>query len=97
LQAPRPARGDRRTTSTLAALVVLGMLAWVLTPVVLLHPVRAQSAFGVALAYELRGGSPLVTLAGLVLRLPPLRRLGGQVTRRWRSGSGRPSGRAVAC
>ncbi len=76
-------RGDRRTTWALAALVVLGGLAWVLTPVVVIHPFRAQSAFGVALAYEMRRTAPLVTLAGVFLLLPLLRRLGGQVKHRW--------------
>jgi hypothetical protein len=78
-----PPRGDRRTTWALAVLVVLGGLAWVVTPVVVIHPFRAQSAFGVALAYELRRTAPLVTLASLVLLLPLLLRLGRQVKHRW--------------
>ena len=83
MQILRPSRGDRRTTWALAVLLVLAGLAWVLIPVVLLHPFRAQSAFGVAVAFELRHSAPLVTLAGLVLLLPLLPRLGGRVTRRW--------------
>jgi len=83
MQILRPSRGDRRTTWALAVLLVAGALAWVLTPVVLLHPFRAQDAFGVSVAYELRRSAPLVTLAGLVLLLPLLLRLGGRVTRRW--------------
>jgi hypothetical protein len=83
MQTLRPSRDDWRPTWTLAVLVALGGLAWVLTPVVLLHPFRAQSALGVALAYELRGKAPLVTLAGLLLLLPLLARLCGSVTRRW--------------
>ena len=78
-----PSRGDRRTTWALAVLLVLGGLSWVLAPVVILHPFRAQSAFGVALAYELRGRAPLVTLAVLVLLLPLLVRVSFGVTRRW--------------
>jgi hypothetical protein len=78
-----PSRGDRRTTWTLAVLLVLGALAWVLTPVAVIHPFRRQSAFGVALAYELRRTAHLVTLAGLALLLPLLVRLGRDVRRRW--------------
>jgi hypothetical protein len=77
----RPPRGDRGVTWTLAVLVALGLLAWVLVPVVLLHPFRAQSAFGVGVAYELRRGAPLATLLGLVLLLPLLVRLGGRAAR----------------
>jgi hypothetical protein len=83
MQTLRPSRGDRRTTWTLAVLVVLGGLGWVLTPVVVIHPFRAQSAFGVALAYEMRRTAPLVTLAGLFLLVPLLARLCFSVTRRW--------------
>jgi hypothetical protein len=78
----RRSQGDRRSTWMLAGVLVLGALAWVLTPVVLLHPFLPQGAFGVALAYELRGTAPRVTLALLVLLLPLLPRLGGRVTRR---------------
>jgi len=74
-------RGDRGLSWTLAALVVLGLLAWVLVPVVLLHPFRAQSAFGVGVAYELRRTAPLATLLGLALLLPLLVRLGGRAAR----------------
>jgi hypothetical protein len=83
MRTPRPPRGDRRTSWTLAALLVLGGLAWVLTPVVLLHPFRRQSPFGIAAAYEMRRTAPLVTLGALVLLLALLVRLGGGVARRW--------------
>lgn len=80
---PSPSRADRLTTWTLAGLVVLGLVSWVLAPVVLIHPFRAQSAFGVAVAYELRRTAPLVTFAGLVLLLPLLVRLWTGATGRW--------------
>jgi len=75
--------GGRRETWTLAGVLVLGALAWVLPPVVLLNPSLPQSAFGVALAFELRGEAPRVTIAVLVLLLLLVPRLGGRVTRRW--------------
>ncbi len=79
----RRSRGGRRPTWALAGGLVLGALAWVLTPVVLLNPSLPQSAFGVAIAYEMRGKAPRVTLALLVLLLPLLVRLGSRATRRW--------------
>ena len=80
---PSPLRAHRLTTWALAVLIVLGLLSWVLAPVVLLHPYRAQSAFGIGVAYDLRRTAPLVTLAGLFLLLPLLARLGSGVRRRW--------------
>jgi hypothetical protein len=76
-------RDPGRSTWTLALLLVSVGLAWVLAPVVLLHPFRAQSPFGVSLAYELRRSAPFATLAGLVLLLPLLVHLGRRARRRW--------------
>jgi len=83
VQALRQPRDGRFTTWTVATLLATGGAAWVLAPVVLLHPFRAQSALGVSLAYELRRVAPLATLAVLLLLLPLLARLGRAVTRRW--------------
>jgi hypothetical protein len=77
-------RAPGRSTWALAFLLASGGLAWVLAPVVLRHPFRAQSPFGVSLAYELRRSAPFATLAALVLLLPLLVRLGRRVGRRWR-------------
>jgi len=70
-------------TWALAALVALGLFVWVAIPVVLIQPFKAQTPFGVALAYELRQKAPAVTLVGLVLLLPLLGRLARHVTRWW--------------
>jgi hypothetical protein len=59
------------------------MFVWVAIPVVLIQPFKAQTPFGVALAYELRREAPVVTLAGLVLLVPLLVRLSRHVTRWW--------------
>lgn len=50
---------------------VLATLALVGLPVVLIHPFRPQTPFGVALAFDLRRAAPAATLAalGLVLAL----------------------------
>jgi hypothetical protein len=83
MEGSRSKRAGVGGTWTLAALVALGVLAWVAIPVVLIQPFKAQTPFGVALAYELRQNSPAVTLAGLVLLLPLLVRLARHVTGRW--------------
>jgi len=44
------------------AAAVLGALAFVVAPVVLLHPFRPQTPLGVAVAFELREAAPLATL-----------------------------------
>ena len=49
------------------AAAVLGALALVAAPVVLLHPFRPQTPFGVAVAFELRGAAPAATLVLFVL------------------------------
>jgi hypothetical protein len=59
------------------------MFVWVAIPVVLIQPFKAQTPFGVALAYELRLKAPAVTLAGLALLIPLLVRLSRHVTRWW--------------
>lgn len=82
MQNLRQLRDDRRTAWALATLLVAGGAAWVLVPVVLLHPFRAQSPTGVSLAYELRRSAPLATLAALLLLLPLLVRLWHGVARR---------------
>src|SRR5258708_4219515 len=78
-----PGRAGVRGTWALAPLIVLGMLAWVATPALLLQPFKGQTTFGVALAYELRQGAPLVTLLGLLFSLPLLGRLAPRITGRW--------------
>ena len=83
MEGPQPGRVGARGTWALAALLVLGMLAWVATPALLIQPFKAQTTFGVALAYELRQEAPLVTLVGLILSLPLLARLARRVTRGW--------------
>ncbi len=76
-------RAGARWTWALAALLVLGMFAWVATPALLIQPFKAQTSFGVALAYELRRVAPLVTLAGLILLLPLLVRMARRANRWW--------------
>src|SRR5260221_7415362 len=70
-------------TWALATLLVAGSFAWVLIPALIIQPFKAQTPFGVAVAFELRERAPLVTLLGLVLLLPLVVRLAGSVTRRW--------------
>jgi hypothetical protein len=76
-------RAGVRGTWALAALLVLGMFAWVATPALLIQPFKAQTTFGVALAYELRRVAPLVTLVGLILFLPLLVRMARRANRWW--------------
>ncbi len=75
----------RRLDGTWAAatLLAVGALGWVATPAVLIQPFKGQTAFEVALAYELRQKAPSVTLGGFVLLLPLLVRLGRHLTRGW--------------
>jgi uncharacterized protein DUF3179 len=78
-------RGRRlQGTWTAATLLVIGALVWVLTPVVLIHPFRPQTAFGVALAYELRRQAAAVTLGAFLLLLPVLVYLAWPFRRGWR-------------
>ena len=70
-------------TWALASVLVLGMFAWVATPALVIQPFKAQSPFGVALAYELRRAAPLVTLVGFLLSLPLLARLARRANRWW--------------
>jgi hypothetical protein len=83
MEGSRPGRTGIGGTWAHAALVALGVFVWVAIPVVLIQPFKAQTPFGVALAYELRQKAPAVTLAGLVLLLPLLIRLARHVTRGW--------------
>ena len=83
MEGSRSRRAGLGVTWTLAALVALGMFVWVAIPVVLIQPFKAQTPFGVALAYELRRKAPVVTVAGLVLVMPLLVRLSRHVTRWW--------------
>jgi Protein of unknown function (DUF3179) len=76
-------RGGVRGTWVLAALLVLGMFAWVATPALLIQPFKPQTSFGVALAYELRRVAPLVTLGGLILFLALLVRMARRANRWW--------------
>jgi hypothetical protein len=78
-----PGRTGAGWTWALAALVALGVFAWVAIPVVLIQPFKAQTPFGVALAYELRQEAPAVTLAGMVALLALLARLAWRRPRRW--------------
>jgi len=70
-------------TWALAALVAAGMLVWVALPASLIQPFKAQTAFGVALSYELRSRAAMVTLAGSLLLLGLLVRLARHATRWW--------------
>ena len=70
-------------TWALAALVALGVFVWVAVPALVIQPFKAQTPFGVALAYELRRKAPAVTLAGVILLVPLLVRLARRVTRWW--------------
>ena len=83
MQGSRSKRAGVGGTWALAALVVLGVVLWVAIPVVLIQPFKAQTPFGVALAYELRQKAPAVTIGGLILVLPLLVSLARHVTRRW--------------
>lgn len=65
------------------ALVVLGAAAYVVAPVALLHPFRPQTPFGVALAFDLRGAAPVVTLGALALVLPLAALLASRLRRAW--------------
>jgi hypothetical protein len=76
-------RAGVRWTWALAAVLVLGMFAWVATPALVIQPFKAQTPFGVALAYELRQKAPLVTLVGLILSLPLFALLARRATRWW--------------
>jgi hypothetical protein len=67
----------------LAALLALGLLAWVAIPVVLIQPFKAQTPFGVALSYELQQKAPVVTLVGLIVLVGLLAWLARHVTRWW--------------
>jgi hypothetical protein len=83
MEAWRAGRDGAGWTWALAALLAFGVFAWVAIPAVLIQPFKAQTPFGVALAYELRQKAPTVTLVGLVLLLPLLVRLARHVTRWW--------------
>jgi len=83
MEGARSGRAGAGGTWALAALVALGVFVWVAIPVVLIRPFKAQTPFGVALAYELRQKAPAVTLVGLILLLLVLVRLARHVTRGW--------------
>jgi Protein of unknown function (DUF3179) len=70
-------------TWTLAVLVAVAVFAWVAIPAVLIQPFKAQTRFGVAVAYELRQKAAAVTLVGALLLLPLLVRLARRATRWW--------------
>jgi hypothetical protein len=70
-------------TWVLATVLVAGLLAWVAIPALILQPFKAQTPFGVAVAFELREKAPLVTLLGAGLLLPLLVLLARRVTRWW--------------
>jgi hypothetical protein len=83
MEGSRSGRAGVRGTWALAAVLVLGMFAWVATPALIIQPFKAQTTFGVALAYELRRAAPLVTLAGLVLSLPLFARMARRANHWW--------------
>jgi hypothetical protein len=83
MEGSRSGRDRVGGTWALATLVALGMFAWVAIPVVLIQPFKAQTPFGVALAYELRQKAPALTLVGVILLLPLMVRLARHVTRWW--------------
>ena len=79
----RSRAGGMGVTWALAALLAASLFAWVATPALIIQPFKAQTPFGVSLAYELRQMAPAVTLVGLVLLLAVLVRLARRVTRWW--------------
>ena len=56
---------NRRVSGWLLVLVVLAVLAVVAIPVFLIMPFKVQTPGGIALSFELRRWSPLVTALGL--------------------------------
>lgn len=84
MEGSRAWAGHRHGTWAAATLLVVGALGWVAAPVVLIHPFRRQTAFGVALTYELRRQAPAVTLGALLLLLPFLGYLAWHFRRGWR-------------
>jgi hypothetical protein len=83
MEMSRSVRAGVGWTWALAVLVALGVFVWVAIPVRLIMPFKAQTPFGVALAFELRRQAPAVTLLGLILLLTLLVRLARHVTRWW--------------
>ena len=83
MEGARPGRAGVGGTWALGALIAVGVFAWVAIPVVLIRPFKAQTPFGVALAYDLRQKAPAVTLVGLIMLLLVLIRLARHVTRAW--------------
>ena len=73
----------RRLLWAALAASALGAVTLVGVPVVLLHPFRPQTPFGVALAYELRRLAPAATLVLLGLALAALVALARGLRRRW--------------
>jgi len=59
----------KRVCALFLALVTLGSLAWVATPIVLIRPFGAQTPGGLAISYAMRLRSAPLTLALLVLGL----------------------------
>lgn len=69
----------RNISASLLALLTLGSLAWVATPVVLIRPFGAQTPGGLAVSYAMRGrGAPLTLLLlvlGVLTAIPLWQRL----------------------
>ena len=79
----RPGRLGAATAWAAATLVAVAAFAWIATPALLIQPFKPQTPFGVALAYELRGKAPSVTLAGFILLLALLAFLSRRIERWW--------------
>ena len=82
-EAPRPVGSGMGWTWALAALVALGLFVWVAIPAMLIQPFKPQTPLGVALSFELRQKSGLVTLVGAILLFALLVRLARNATRWW--------------
>lgn len=78
-----PRRDRMAATWLLATLLGALLFAWVAAPALIIQPFKAQTPYGVSLAYELRQMAPLATLVGFLLALVPLVRLARHATRWW--------------
>ena len=54
---------NRQIAWLLFLLIVIGALAFVVTPVWIIQPFKAQTDRGVAISYAMRRWSPIVTVA----------------------------------
>ena len=83
MEGSRPGWLGAGATWAAATLLAGGAFAWIATPALLIQPFKRQTPFGVALAYELRGKAPSVTLAAFILLLALLVHLSRRIGRWW--------------